>query len=102
MGNPLREGARRARVVARRLTPGWAAREGFSQEGLLAERTISPPRPPPATRQPEPRAGGRAEESARDDMVSARVLDLEQRARLRRRGERDREPGRDRTAEECA
>jgi hypothetical protein len=95
VGTPLRGSARRARAAARGLTRGWAARERFAQEGLLAERTISLPRRP-AMRHPE-----RDEHSARADMVSAPgLLHLDELARVRRRSERAREQERD--AEECA
>ncbi len=99
VGNPLREGARRAGTAARRLTRGWAAAEDFAQEGLLAERTIPLPRRPAATRHPEP--DGRDEQSARDDMVRGHgLLALDQLARVRRRRKRAREQ--ERKAEECA
>jgi hypothetical protein len=99
VANPLRESARRARAAARRLTAGWAPREHFAQEGLLAGRTISLPRPSPATRHPEPE--GRDAHSAGNDMLSAPgLLHRDEHARERRRSERARDQGR--RAEECA
>ena len=40
----IRDGIAGVRATVTRLTREWRAREGFSQEGLLAGRTITPPR----------------------------------------------------------
>ncbi len=86
MVNPLRQGLQGARGAAQRLTRGWGDREDLLQEGLLAERTITPPpRRPPARRV----AGPAAHDDAAEPPDLADLADLDGRRERRRRSERE-------------
>jgi hypothetical protein len=83
--NPLRHGLRRARGAARRLTRGLGDREDFTQEGLLAERTITPPPRPPASWDAEPQPP----DDVTEPLGGAELADLDHRRERRRRSERE-------------